>query len=74
MQVNDMPVTVGVGSLLSKEGFSLLMSPGSAEPIWRALLRLGAVPMGSSAWERLRILQGHNPTHLIRRSSSPKTH
>ncbi|CAA6664900.1 unnamed protein product [Spirodela intermedia] len=57
-RVNDMPVTVGVGSLLSKEGFSLLMSPESAEPIWRTLLRHGAVPMGNSAWERLRILKG----------------
>ncbi|XP_078444178.1 glycine cleavage T-protein family [Wolffia australiana] len=56
--VNGAPVTVGVGSLLSKEGFCLLTSPESAEPIWRALLRQGAIPMGPTAWERLRILNG----------------
>ncbi|KAI4367101.1 hypothetical protein MLD38_022873 [Melastoma candidum] len=56
--VNDLPVTVGSGNLLSKEGFSLLMSPAAATTIWDTLLSRGATPMGSKAWERLRILQG----------------
>ena len=58
LQVNGAPITVAVGSLLEEEGFSLVMSPESAESIWRTLLQLGAVPMGPAAWERLRILNG----------------
>lgn len=53
-----MPVTVGVGSLISEEGFSLLMSPATAASVWDILLSCGANPMGSHAWERLRILRG----------------
>lgn len=53
-----MPVTIGVGNLISEEGFAMLVSPATAAPIWEILLSRGAIPMGSNAWERLRILQG----------------
>lgn len=53
-----MPLTVAVGNVISQEGFTLLMSPAVAESIWKALLGQGAIPMGSNAWETLRILQG----------------
>lgn len=56
--VNGMPVTVAVGNLISEEGFSLMMPPAAAGSIWKALLSQGAIPMGSSAWETLRILRG----------------
>ncbi|KAK4339919.1 hypothetical protein RND71_041381 [Anisodus tanguticus] len=56
--VNGMPITVGVGNIISEEGYSLLMSPASAKSVWKALLGHGAIPMGSNAWETLRILQG----------------
>lgn len=56
--VNGMPITVGVGNLLSAEGFSMLMAPAAAESVWKMLLSEGAVPMGSIAWEKLRIIQG----------------
>ncbi|KAK4378671.1 hypothetical protein RND71_000533 [Anisodus tanguticus] len=56
--VNGMPITVGVGNIISEEGYSLLMSPASAESVWKALLGHGAIPMGSNAWETSRILQG----------------
>lgn len=55
-----MPITVGVGNLLSAEGFSMLMAPAAAESVWKMLLSEGAVPMGSIAWEKLRIIQGGN--------------
>lgn len=58
MQANGMPITVGVGNVISEEGFSLLISPAVAGPVWKALVSLGAVPMGSRAWEMLRIFQG----------------
>lgn len=56
--VNGMAVTVGVGNVISEQGFSMLMSPSTAGYIWKTLLSLGAIPMGASAWERLRILKG----------------
>ncbi|OWM84902.1 putative transferase At1g60990, chloroplastic isoform X1 [Punica granatum] len=56
--VNGMPVTIGVGNLISEEGFSMLMSPAAASSVWDILLSRGATPMGSNAWERLRILRG----------------
>ncbi|XP_010268964.1 PREDICTED: putative transferase At1g60990, chloroplastic [Nelumbo nucifera] len=56
--VNGMPITVGVGSVVSQEGFSLLLSPAAAVSVWKTLIGAGAIPMGANAWERLRILQG----------------
>ncbi|KAL6180594.1 hypothetical protein ACLB2K_047255 [Fragaria x ananassa] len=56
--VNGMPVTVGVGNVISEKGFSLLMSPAAAGSVWKTILSHGATPMGSIAWEKLRILQG----------------
>ncbi|XP_019057619.1 PREDICTED: putative transferase At1g60990, chloroplastic isoform X1 [Tarenaya hassleriana] len=56
--INGMPITVGVGSIVSDVGFSMLMSPSAAVSVWETLLSQGAIPMGSVAWEKLRILQG----------------
>ncbi|XP_021619091.1 putative transferase At1g60990, chloroplastic isoform X2 [Manihot esculenta] len=56
--VNGMPITVGVGNAISEEGYSFLMSPAAAGSVWRTLLSQGAAPMGSNAWEKLRIIQG----------------
>lgn len=53
-----MPITVGVGNAISEEGYSFLMSPAAAGSVWRTLLSQGAAPMGSNAWEKLRIIQG----------------
>ncbi|XP_057977779.1 putative transferase At1g60990, chloroplastic isoform X2 [Malania oleifera] len=56
--VNGMPITVGVGNIITDKGFSLLMSPTAAGSVWRTLLNQGAIAMGSNAWEKLRIFQG----------------
>ncbi|KAJ7946613.1 Glycine cleavage T-protein aminomethyltransferase [Quillaja saponaria] len=56
--VNGMPLTIGVGNIISEEGFSLLMSPAAAGSVWKILLSQGAIPMGTNAWERLRVIQG----------------
>ncbi|KAJ4890832.1 Glycine cleavage T-protein family [Raphanus sativus] len=53
---------IGVGSLISDEGFTMLMSPGGAVSVWKTLLPDGAVPMGSEAWEKLRVIQGRPAT------------
>lgn len=58
MQVGGNPVTVAVGSVISEEGFSLLVPPAAAGLIWKTLLSHGATPMGSNAWETYRIIQG----------------
>ncbi|KAL3620854.1 hypothetical protein CASFOL_035766 [Castilleja foliolosa] len=56
--VGGMPLTVAVGSVISVEGFTFMMSPDAAGSVRKALLGQGAIPMGPSAWETLRILQG----------------
>lgn len=53
-----MPVTVGVGNVISEEGFSLLLTPAAAESVWKTILSLGAIPMGSNVWEKLMVFQG----------------
>lgn len=53
-----MPCTVVVGSTISMEGFTFMMSPAAAGPVRKALISQGAVPMSPDAWETLRILQG----------------
>ncbi|KAI3827824.1 hypothetical protein L1987_01910 [Smallanthus sonchifolius] len=58
MQVGGNSVTVAVGSVISEQGFSLLMSPAAAGVIWKTLLSHGTTPMGSNALETYRILQG----------------
>ncbi|KAG6396386.1 hypothetical protein SASPL_142534 [Salvia splendens] len=55
--VDGMPVTVAVGSTVSVEGFTFMMSPAAAGSIRKALIGHGAVPMSPDAWETLRILQ-----------------
>lgn len=58
VQVNGLPITIGVGSIVSEEGFSMLMSAEAAESVWNTLLAQGAIPMASDAWEKLRIYEG----------------
>lgn len=61
VQVCGMPLTVAVGSVISVEGFTFMMSPAAAGSVRKALIGQGAIPMGSSAWESLRILRGYKP-------------
>ncbi|KAK4271169.1 hypothetical protein QN277_019901 [Acacia crassicarpa] len=56
--VDGLPVTIGVGNIISEEGFSLLTSPAAAPSVWKAILSQGTIPMGSSAWEKLRVIRG----------------
>lgn len=56
-----MPLTVAVGSIISVEGFTFMMSPAAAGSVLKALTGHGAVPMSPGAWETLRIFQGYKP-------------
>ena len=40
------------------------MSPAAAGSVWKTLLSQGAIPMGSKAWETLRVFQGFVLSHL----------
>ncbi|GAB2279076.1 hypothetical protein Dimus_013736 [Dionaea muscipula] len=57
-RVNGMPITVGVGNVISDTGYAMLMSTDAAEFVWKTVVSLDVLPMGSNAWERLRIYQG----------------
>ncbi|BFI30936.1 hypothetical protein MPTK2_3g16870 [Marchantia polymorpha subsp. ruderalis] len=56
--VEGTPVTIAVGSGYAGEGYSMLLSTSTAGFVWETLLKSGAVPMGATAAERLRVLQG----------------
>ncbi|KAI5384658.1 hypothetical protein KIW84_071604 [Lathyrus oleraceus] len=56
--VDEQPITIGVGNIISEGGFSLMMSPAAAPSVWKAILAQGAVAMGSNAWNKLRVIQG----------------
>ncbi|KAG6549511.1 hypothetical protein Mapa_008890 [Marchantia paleacea] len=56
--VEGTPVTIAVGSGFAGEGYSMLLSTSTAGFVWQTLLKSGAVPMGATAAERLRVLQG----------------
>lgn len=51
-------VRVAVGSGLAIPGYTLIAPAESAAMLWSKLVEVGAVPMGSSVWEQLRIEQG----------------
>lgn len=56
--VEGTPVTVGVGSGLAGPGYSFMLSTDTAGLVWEAILNAGAVPMGATAWEQLRVWHG----------------
>ncbi|MCL1465272.1 YgfZ/GcvT domain-containing protein [Argonema galeatum] len=51
-------VRVAVGSGLAIPGYTLIAPADSAAFLWSKLVEVGAVPMGASVWEQLRIEQG----------------
>uniref|UniRef100_A0A0R0JWS9 GCVT N-terminal domain-containing protein n=1 Tax=Glycine max TaxID=3847 RepID=A0A0R0JWS9_SOYBN len=67
--VDKQPITIGVGNIISEDGFSLLMSPAAAASIWKAILSQGAIPMGSNAWNKLRIIRGPLPEWSLQMNS-----
>jgi hypothetical protein len=51
-------VRVAVGSGLTTPGYTLIMDAADAAPVWKALADAGAVLLGATVWEQLRIQQG----------------
>ncbi|PAX56538.1 CAF17-like 4Fe-4S cluster assembly/insertion protein YgfZ [Brunnivagina elsteri] len=51
-------VSIAVGSSLASPGYTLICPVSDKEILWNQLLEMGAVEMGQTAWEALRITQG----------------
>lgn len=58
MGVSGKPVIVAVGPLLSAQGYVIIVDESIAPDVWRSITGLGAMPMGSTAWEVARIING----------------
>jgi folate-binding protein YgfZ len=58
-QIQEIPVTVAVGTGLALPGYTLRCEIEQAAALWEPLSRAAeTVPLGERAWERLRIEQG----------------
>ena len=55
--IADVSVRVGLGSGLATPGYTLILDNDGAA-VWSKLIESGAVPLGDSLWESLRIQQG----------------
>jgi tRNA-modifying protein YgfZ len=65
-------VRVAVGSGLASTGYTLIMDSTQAASLWQALTTAGAVPLGATAWEQLRIEQGRPaPDHELTEDINP---
>ena len=51
-------LTIAKGSGLTTEGYTLIFGEAIAASLWSKLTSLGAVPLGETGWEELRIQQG----------------
>lgn len=49
---------IGVGSGLTPPGYRLIVNLEQAAELWQRLVDLGAVPLGETLWQQLRIQQG----------------
>ena len=58
VNIADVPVRVGVGNGLATPGYTLILENDNAAAIWLKLTENGAIPLGESLWESLRIQQG----------------
>jgi folate-binding protein YgfZ len=58
MQLAGQSIRLAVGSGLGLDGYTLIMEVQQAAAVWHALVQAGAVPLGESGWQQLRIEQG----------------
>lgn len=70
--VNGATVRIAVGSGLALPGFTLIADAVHAADLWTALVAAGAIPLGETAWEQLRIIQGRPaPDHELTEDFNP---
>lgn len=58
IQVGNIPVQVAIGSGLAIPGYTLIVAVTHAAALWQQLIDQGALPMGETLWQELRIGQG----------------
>lgn len=58
LSLDGLKVLVAVGNSLALPGYTLIVATRHAARLWQALTEAGAIPMGYSIWEQLRIEQG----------------
>jgi len=58
MTLQGIPLRVAVGSGVAIAGYTLITAADHAADLWTILADAGAVPLGETAWEQLRIKQG----------------
>ncbi len=56
--IQDITVRIVAGSGLSVPGYTLIVQQEQAADLWQLCIKAEAVPMGTQAWEQLRIQQG----------------
>jgi len=68
----EIPVRVAVGSGLAIAGHTLIAAADQGAALWEALASAGAVPLGETPWEQLRIEQGRPiPDHELTDDFNP---
>lgn len=71
-ELHGISTRVAVGSGLVTEGYTLIAPVEHAVNLWRSLCESGAVPLGETVWERLRIEQGRpSPNHELTEDYNP---
>jgi tRNA-modifying protein YgfZ len=58
MAIGGVEVRMAVGSGLATPGYTLIAAANDAAQLWQTLTAAGAQPLGTQAWEQLRIQQG----------------
>lgn len=58
LTINDLEVRVAIGSGLGLPGYTLIVAAHDGAKLWSILTEAGAIPMGESVWQKLRITQG----------------
>ncbi|NJK28225.1 MAG: folate-binding protein YgfZ [Coleofasciculaceae cyanobacterium SM2_3_26] len=56
--VANAEIQLGAGSGLATPGFTAIAPVSAAAAVWQAFADAGAVPLGETAWEQLRVRQG----------------
>lgn len=58
VNLGDIGLRIAIGSGLTSPGYTLTANHSQAAALWQMLVKAGAVPLGETVWEQLRILQG----------------
>jgi len=58
VDLGEISLQMAIGSGLALPGYTLIANRDQAAALWQRLVEAGAVPLGETVWEQLRILQG----------------